>query len=601
MAEQIEIANAYVALTTKLPNVKKDIEQAIGGADVEKQGRSMGDKLMGGMKVTALAGAAVVGAGIVAGLGVALTKGFGRLTGIENATAKMSGLGFSAKETQGLMDNALESVKGTAFGLESAAGVAAQMAAAGIGPGEEMAGILSTVAGNAAAAGGTMEEMGSIFSKAATQANGVQNDVISQLADRGIPIYQALGEQLGVTAGDVFKLASDGKIGFSDFAAAAEAASGDVAAAMGETTTGSWNNFLASLGRGGAGLLGGVFGELAPTIQAITEAMGPMEDVAAEVGEAIGGFLAPAFEAFRDLLDSGFDFSMFGELLSYFSPLSLVFQALEPVLPLIADMLSDVFSIFGEALGSILPVLIPVLSEIVGVFAMFLAEILPPILPLIVQLAELIGDVLLAVTPLLEPLGELVAAIFPVLAAVISALMPIIEGVVDAFGTLLMPIVETLVDVLGGLITFLTGVFTGNWEMAWQGVVDIFEGLWNGLVGIAEGVVNAIIDIINGLTGGLNEFGNFLSDVTGGAIDFEIGQIGHVDFSGAKGDWAGSTPNTTAPSSSAFPVEGGSALRGAAGGGDAPSIIVNPAPGMDEEVIGQAAGARLGRELAIVG
>jgi len=599
MAEQIEIANAYVALTTKLPNVKKDIEEAIGGADADKQGRTLGGKLMGGLKVGALAGAAAAGAVIVGGLGVALTKGFGRLAGIENATAKMSGLGFSAEETQGLMDNALESVKGTAFGLESAAGVAAQFAAAGIGPGEEMASLLSTVAGNAAAAGGSMEEMGSIFSKAATQANGVQNDVISQLADRGIPIYQALADELGVTAGEVFKLASAGEIGFDQFAKAAEAASGDVAAAMGETTTGSWQNLLASLGRSGAGLLGGVFEELAPTMKAITDAMGPMEEIAAEVGGTIGEFLAPAFEAFRNLLDSGFDFSMFAELLSYFSPLSLVFQALGPVLPLIADMLNDVFTVLSDALGSILPVLIPVLSEIVGIFAVFLAEILPPFLPLIVQLAELIGDVLMAVTPLLEPLGELVAAIFPVLAAVMAALMPIIEGVVDAIGTLLMPIVDMLVGVLDGLITFLTGVFTGNWEMAWQGVVAIFEGLWNGLVGIAEGVVNAMIDLINGFLEGLNVAGGWLSDITGGALGFEIGTISHVNFSGAEADWG--TPATTSGSSSAFPIEEGSVLRGAAGGGDAPQVIVNPAPGMDEEVIGQAAGARLGRELAIAG
>ena len=586
MAEQIEIANAYVALTTKLPGVQKDIEKAIGGADVDKQGRSMGGKLMSGLKAGALAGTAAAGAVIVGGLGVALTKGFGRLTGIENATAKMDGLGFSAQETQGLMDNALDSVKGTAFGLESAAGVAAQLAATGIGPGDEMAGILSTIAGNAAAAGGSMEEMGSIFSKAATQANGVQNDVLAQLADRGIPIYQALAEELGVTAGEVFDLASAGEIGFDQFAKAAEAASGDVAAAMGETTTGSWQNLLASLGRGGAGLLGGVFEELAPTIQAITDALGPLEDVAAEAGGAIGEFLAPAFEAFRSLLDSGFDFGQFGELLSYFSPLSLVFQALEPVLPQIADMLGEVFTIFGDALGSILPVLIPVLSEIIGLFAMFLAEILPPFLPLITQLAEIIGNVLLAVVPLLEPLGQLVEAIFPVLAAVIAALMPIIEGVVDAIGTLMIPIVDLLVDVLGGVITFLTGVFTGDWEMAWQGVVQIFEGLWNGLVGIAEGVVNAMIDLINGFLEGLNVAGGWLGDITGGALGFEIGTISHVNFSGAEADWG--TPSATSNSSSAFPVEEGSVLRGAAGGGV--QMDVHPSPGMDEALIGRIAG-----------
>lgn len=584
MAGQIEIANAYVALTTKLPRVQSDIEKAIGAADVDKQGRSMGDRLMKGLKVGALAGAAAAGAVIVGGLGVALTKGFGRLTGIENATAKMSGLGFSAEETQGLMDNALESVKGTAFGLEAAAGVAAQLAAAGIGPGKEMAAILTSIAGNAAAAGSSMEEMGSIFSKAATQANGVQNDVISQLADRGIPIYQALAEELGVTAGEVFKLASEGEIGFDKFAKAAEAASGDVAAAMGETTTGSWQNLLASLGRSGAGLLGGVFDELAPTIKAITDAMGPMEGVAADIGETIGEFLTPGLEAFRDLLESGFDFGQFGELLQYFSPLSLAFEALQPVLPEIFDMLEQVFDALYGAASEIMPVLLPVLSEIVAVFAEFLAQILPPLMPLIVLLAELIADVLVAVLPLLEPLLALVEKIFPILAVVISALIPVIEGVVNAIAGVMLPIIEMLGEVLGGLITFLTGVFTGDWEMAWQGVVDIFAGLWNGLVGIVEGVANFMIDIINGLLEGLNTAGGWLSDISGGMFGFEVGTIDRVDLSGIKSGTAG----TTSSSASAMPVEGMVSPDATMGNG--PQINVYGAPGMDEATIGRIAG-----------
>src|SRR5690606_34415353 len=131
-----------------------------------------------------------------------------------------------------IMSNALESVRGTSHGLGEAAGVAAQAVAAGIKPGRELEGVLGTVANTASAAGVSMEEMGSVFAKAATQANGVQNDVISQLADRGIPIYQALADQLGVTAGEVFNLASSGKINFEQFAAAATKASGTVAAEM---------------------------------------------------------------------------------------------------------------------------------------------------------------------------------------------------------------------------------------------------------------------------------------------------------------------------------------------------------------------------------
>ncbi|WP_157501987.1 tape measure protein, partial [Leucobacter celer] len=83
--------------------------------------------------------------------------------------------------------------------------------------------------------------------------------ILEQLADKGIPIYQALADQMGVTAGEVFKLASSGKINFETFQAAATAAAGTVADEMGKTTTGSFDNMMAAMGRFGATLLEDVY------------------------------------------------------------------------------------------------------------------------------------------------------------------------------------------------------------------------------------------------------------------------------------------------------------------------------------------------------
>lgn len=601
MAETIEVANAYIALTVKAPGIKRDIENELGKVDGDKAGRGIGSKLMTGVGATALVGAAAVGAAVVGTLGVALTKGFQRLNAIDQATAKMEGLGFSAEQTQGLMDNALASVKGTAFGLGEAAGVAAQLATTGIGPGEEMASLLGTIANSAAAAGGSMDEMGSIFAKAATQANGVQNDVLQQLADRGIPIYQKLGEQLGVTAGEVFNLASAGQIGFDQFAVAAEAAAGGVAEAMGGTVQGSWDNLVASLGRTGAGLLGGVFDELAPTLQAVTESMGPLEEVAGSVGEKIGEFLAPAFEFLRSMLDGGFDFSPFMELLGYMSPLGLAFKVLQPMLPMLAETLGQVAAVIGGALGQVLAALLPVLAQVVNVFAQLIAQLLPPLMPMFTQLAGVVAEVLLAVLPLIEPLMQLIEAIFPILSLVIAALIPVIGGVVDAIGTILIPIVETLVTILGGVIEFLTGVFTGDWEKAWGGIVTIFEGIWNGLGDIFMGVLNGVIDLINGFLGSLNEVGNFVSDVTGGAISFEVGKIPHLADGATIMPRAGGTLAVLAEAGRPESVvdtglmnralEEGLAGRG--GNGNGPLVAVYPSTGMDEFTVGAVAARKV--------
>ena len=60
------------------------------------------------------------------------------------------------------------------------------------------------------------------------------------------------------------------------------------------------------------------------------------------------------------------------------------------------------------------------------------------------------------------------------------------------------------IDILSGVITFITGVFTGDWERAWNGLADIFKGIWNACVSYLELVINSGIELINGLINGVN-------------------------------------------------------------------------------------------------
>lgn len=56
-----------------------------------------------------------------------------------------------------------------------------------------------------------------------------------------------------------------------------------------------------------------------------------------------------------------------------------------------------------------------------------------------------------------------------------------------------------------GLAQFLTGVFTLNWDLAWQGIQNIFKGAWNSIVGVLEGAVNLIIQGLNWLISQMNK------------------------------------------------------------------------------------------------
>ena len=650
MAETIEIANAYVALTTKMPGVKKDIENALGASDVqaaaEKSGSSLGGKLIKGVGGVAIGGIAAVAAAGIGTLSVALSKGFSRLETIDSAQAKMRGLGNSVEDIEVIMANASKSVKGTAFGLGDAATVAAQALAAGIKPGEEMQKVLTTVANSAAAAQTGLSDMGAIFAKVASTGKA-QNDVLQQVSERGIDIYGKLGEQLGVTKEEVFSLASAGKIGFSQFEEAMTAAVGNVAKEMGTTWTGAVDNFGASLGRIGAGLLSGTFTQLAPTLMAITAAMEPLELGAAAVGEKIGSFLLPAFEWLQSALDSGLDFSPFVELASYLSPVSLLFQALKPLLPQVMDLFSEIGSVLSGAVVAVLPVVSQLAETFIGLLSDLAAQVLPVLFPVLLQLVQTVGSLIpvlmplvttiltalaplftqlaSAIAPILEPLLglitpllSLVTTILPplvnllqilisagvmALQAALSFILPYIEGVATMIGTVLTPVIETVQNYLAGLIEFLTGVFTGNWEQAWNGIKDMFSAVWNGIQDIARGVINGIIDLINGMLSGISEFGNFLSDVTGGGIDLNVGQIPHLANGGVV---TGSSSGTLALIGEAgrgrdeavipLPPDWRQNGVGLGGGGES-TINVYPAPGMDEMTLGVIAGREQARAL----
>ncbi len=55
---------------------------------------------------------------------------------------------------------------------------------------------------------------------------------------------------------------------------------------------------------------------------------------------------------------------------------------------------------------------------------------------------------------------------------VLPVLLPIIDGVVKA----LMSAAGMIADVIGGILQFLVGIFTGDWQKAWDGIIKIFDG-----------------------------------------------------------------------------------------------------------------------------
>ena len=298
-AEQLEKAQKDLnAENRRGSSVWDKLKRSVGDTDAAaSRTKKTLDRLKSGAKLVGkgflIAGGAV--AGFAATLvGMAVKGGIDRALNIEDARASLTGLGHDTKAVDKIMQSALASVKGTAFGLGDAATIAATAVAAGIKPGEDLTRTLKLTANTAALARVGLDEMGSILNKVWT-AGRVSTEELNQLADRGIPIWTKLAEKYKVNGTELRKMVADGKVDAETFASVLTTTVGTAADEMGKTTRGMWANFKAALGRGGEVLMGPFLdafkdglGKAIPLIDSFTESLKPiMEDVAARLPGAM--------------------------------------------------------------------------------------------------------------------------------------------------------------------------------------------------------------------------------------------------------------------------------------------------------------------------
>lgn len=269
-----EIGTAYLSIVASTDGIPRQIRSALGesGNIAEREGRNAGGRMSGALGKTLKVGAVAAATTAGAAMGVALTKGFERLTSIDDAKGKLAGLGHTTESTAKIMDSALASVKGTAYGLGDAATIAAGAVAAGVKPGKDLTKYLKTTADAASIAGSSLDEMGSILNQVQTGQQAYTDD-LNQLADRGIPIYQWLGKEMGVAASEVKGLAAEGKVSSEIFFAAIQKNIGGAALASGKTVKGSFANMMAAMGRLGAAAEGPMFKRLPATFMSITDSI----------------------------------------------------------------------------------------------------------------------------------------------------------------------------------------------------------------------------------------------------------------------------------------------------------------------------------------
>ena len=246
----------------------------------------------------------------------------------------------------------------------------------------------------------------------------------------------------------------------------------------------------------------GVFGEGGVAI--FDKFVATVRQIGGAIKGILGGGAAEGVSSFFDKFSQG----------------SPIIESVKGVIESLTGTVSTIISVMAEAAQAILPTLISVITTVAEVVGGVLQAVLPVLLDMISQILPIIAGAAQTIIPLLaeainrvaEDIAPIVNFLIPLFMELLNALMPVIQALATVFTTVLgaavqqiSAIIQGLTGIFVGLIDFITGVFTGNWGQAWQGVKNIFKSAFDALVGIAKAPINAVISLVNKAIGGLNK------------------------------------------------------------------------------------------------
>ena len=428
-----------------------------------------------------------------------------------------------------------------------------------------------TKIGNMGSAFGVQEdslvEMTRQFSQV-QQAGVAYTEDLNILADRGIPIYQALADATGTTVAEVKKMASEGKITAEVYNAAIDSMAATTQGAMdaqSQTFSGMMSTLQDNLTKL-AGLLTenlfnavkGVLDVMLPLVEAFVQAysesgslseafasvLGPaLEEMGIKVDglklvwETFTNFLSevyqtmivPLFDGFREMVgDTAEKFSEnSGSIMTIFENVGIILSeiwetVIKPMWDAFMEVLFTLWDVFNENIGNVLKLWETVSEALKKVWDSIVKPVWDALMEAVGEVWGVFQEYMPEIQRIVDEVFGMIQSLWetvlkPAFDAIGGFLQNVLLPIWDTVFTYgILPIVETvfqtiiklwdnsLKPMLQGIIDFLSGVFTGDWKKIWSGLSNFFGGIWEGMKTMAKAPMNYIINMLNKVIDGLN-------------------------------------------------------------------------------------------------
>ena len=192
---------------------------------------------------------------------------------------------------------------------------------------------------------------------------------------------------------------------------------------------------------------------------------------------------------------------------------------IEDALPAFFNLLTSAVEACNKAFEVISPYLNEIWNEVFAPFAAFLGETFVGILNDVSQFFSDMGDMFVEKSEEIGTIFEFLKTVLDLVSIKWKVCIQAMSGQLKPFLTMVKNIISHVIDILSGLVKFITGVFTGNWRQAWQGVKDVLKGILNVIIDIVEGIINIIIGALNAIS---FDIPDFVYGIGGKHIGFSI-------------------------------------------------------------------------------
>lgn len=414
---------------------------------------------------------AIVATGAVAGMFGGL--GAKRLIGLDNAKAKLEGMGYSTEEVGAITEDVTKAVEGGMTTMAEGVDIAAGAMGAGVEEGKELQRYIKLVGDAAIAGQAPVGEMAQVFNRIQGQGKLMRNE-LDMIEYRMPGFTSSMVESMGVSRDEFEEMVSSGEVTSEQFLDAMEKYSGGAAEAYAQTFEGMGKNALAYVGILGETMLESIFEDGKAGMARLIELLQSPEalEAARKIGEALKSALDKIIEFIKKVVNwwQSLDDETRSKYKSIAKWIGILAVAIGPVLLVIGKLIMFFGSLF-TAVGTI----ISVIGTAIGWFGSFVS-VVGTVVGWVTRLLGIVKFLVQMFLAFASPVTIVIAAI-----AALGAAFVLAYKKSETFRNFIDGLKDKLMSALSGIIEFkdrVVGVFKAMFAM--------FKGDWTGGISILQ-------------------------------------------------------------------------------------------------------------------